>query len=415
MIACVLIPAFLTTIERQTNPALVGAPLIIRATDSRSYVYAVDAETARAGVLPGMPIRQAVVLCPDATLLSANPPRYRDALDAFGDSLMLFADKVEVAGLPRFGKGWRRRSGLAVHEAHYHAVAYLDLGTLQPTVAVDLGRQIQRHLQAQHRLPTTVGLAANKFTAYAAARLARTGDVQLVRPGSEAGFLARRPINLLPLEPEIARRLQLFGITTIGAFAALPVGAVLAQFGKVGRQLHQVACGRDDRPVLARSPRREERLRHPFDDPVTHEPTLAAVIGEQAVCLAERLAKSALQTRCLRLALQTDDGAGHEVERRLRRPQSDVAHLTRTLLRLFEGVVIRRGVTELSISAVDLVQVEHQQLDLFLQAGDELKAARALDDLVARFGDDCFYRAAVVDAAARLPEERFELEAVEAA
>ena len=414
MIACVLIPAFLAAVERQLTPALIGVPVIIR-TGTRSYVYAVDAEAARAGVLPGMPIRQAVTLCPHAALIPANPPRYRDALDALGDSLMFFAEKVEVAGLPRFGKSWRRRSGLAVQAAHYHAVAYLDLGVLKPTEAIDLGRQIQQYVQAYQRMPATIGLAANKFTAYAAARLAKTGDVQLVRPGSEAGFLARRSVNLLPLEPEIARRLRLFGLDTIGAFAALPAGAVLAQFGKSGRQLHQLAHGLDDRPVLTRPPRREERLRQPFDDPVTHEPTLTAVLSELAACLAHRLNGAALQARCLRLALQTDDGAGHEVERRLRRPQSDAAHMTRTLLRLFESLVLRRGITEMTVSAVDLVQVEHQQLELFSQDYDERESARALEDLVARFGSACFYRALVIDTTARLPDERFELEAVEAA
>ena len=205
MIACVLIPGFLAMTERHNKAAQHGQPIILYASNGQKrYVYSLCREAVSAGVIPGMPLRQAQTLCPDAQLIPANPPRYREALNALIDTLALFTNRLEAEGLPRFGKHWRRRSGLPMHSAAYHMVAYLDLGKLPSGEALDLGRQIQRAIETYQHMQASVGLASNKFTAYVAARLQKAGSVQLVRPGDEAGFLARRPVTLLPLESEIA-------------------------------------------------------------------------------------------------------------------------------------------------------------------------------------------------------------------
>ena len=67
-----------------------------------------------------------------------------------------------------------------------------------------------------------IGVGVNKFTAYVAAHHATTEPIYYVPKGAEVGFLASQSVYLLPLDKEVALRFQRLGITTLGAFAALP-------------------------------------------------------------------------------------------------------------------------------------------------------------------------------------------------
>ena len=416
MIACVLIPGFLVAVERQLQPALRSEPVVIYASSgAKRYIYSLCREALQAGIVPGMPLRQANTLCPEASFIAANPPRYREALTHLTDTLALFSDQLEVDGLPRFGKHWRRRSGLPAHHAAYHAIAYLDLGSLSPADTVNLSRQLQRAVETYQHLQASVGLAQNPFTAYVAARLLKPGQLHAVRSGEEAGFLMRRPVSLLPLKPEIARRLRLFGIQTLGAFAALPPGAVLAQFGKAGRRLHQMARGADDRVVPRYQPRRETRVRQAFDDPLPDESFVAPVVALLTLELAQRLAQTAERLRSLRLTLTRDDGSAEEAELTLRQPSGDQRHLQEVSTQLLQRFTVQRNVTAVELVASDLVTCAHRQLTLFDEDAGEAQAQQVLHDLMARFGDDVFLQASLLDTAALLSERRFELETVSAA
>ena len=71
----------------------------------------------------------------------------------------------------------------------------------------------------------SIGLAANRFTAGAAAAAANTSTLRLVRPGEEAAFLAPLSVETVALEPETARRLDLFGLRQLGQIAVMPSGS----------------------------------------------------------------------------------------------------------------------------------------------------------------------------------------------
>ena len=67
-------------------------------------------------------------------------------------------------------------------------------------------------------------------------------------------YLAPLPTAFLPLSAAAQQRLTMLGLRTIGALAALPLGAVQAQFGPEGRLVWEIAQGRDARPVAPRDP-----------------------------------------------------------------------------------------------------------------------------------------------------------------
>ena len=109
-----------------------------------------------------------------------------------------------------------------------------------------------------------VGVAEGTFAAVVAAR---TGTI--VGPGGTPAFLAPLPLAVVG-DRDLADVLARLGITTLGAFAALPERHVLGRFGAAGVARHAVATGRSgDLPGLADpgARRRLHALRHPAPPP----------------------------------------------------------------------------------------------------------------------------------------------------
>ncbi len=223
-------------------------------------------------------------------------------------------------------------------------------------------------------------------------------------------------MSTLPLDAETARRLELFGIRTLGQLAALPAGAVAAQFGAQGRLLHQLAQGRDERPFLPYRPSEAESAARRFEEPLADRAALEAVAREMAAELAACLRTEGLAGRELRLALELGDGTTCQEGLVLRRPTGDAIRLARVAAELLEQTRFICGVSALQVTMTGLVPAVGEQLDLFVhQSGQESRLRAGLGDLVARHGATCFYKVDLLDQSAPLPERRFCLQKVEGA
>ena len=111
-------------------------------------------------------------------------------------------------------------------------------------------KQILRTIQDELSLLPQVGLATTKFAAETAARLSDPGTIQVVPSGSEREFLAPLPLILLPCSDDTYRLLTRLGLETIGKVAEMPVGALSRTYGKQGLLIHNLASGKDLRPLM---------------------------------------------------------------------------------------------------------------------------------------------------------------------
>src|SRR3990170_4792809 len=144
-------------------------------------------------------------------------------------------------------------------------------------------------------LPTEprAGIGDTRFGAAVAAALA-TRDAPLVAilPGGaaeEAAFLAPLPIGLLPA-PELEQRFALFGLRRMGELAALPRSAVVARFGSLGGELHDLARGLDGRPLRPRRPIERLRAEIGLNPPGESRDALRFVLHHLAGALCAQLA-----------------------------------------------------------------------------------------------------------------------------
>src|SRR5690606_29883419 len=113
--------------------------------------------------------------------------------------------------------------------------------------------------------------------------------------------------------PELVDLLRRLGIRTLGDFAALPAGDVLARFGFDAAYAHRLAAGKDDRPLAVRSPPPDLVVTGEYDPPLERVDMAAFAARALADRLHERLAAYGLAAT--RLGIEARTAAGEELHR----------------------------------------------------------------------------------------------------
>src|SRR5262249_34234435 len=149
----------------------------------------------------GMRMSEAIGLCPNALVISADPPYYERLFEQVADFLAEISPNLE-RGEP--------------------GIAYIGLDGL-PTPQKRLADDLIASLHKRFGFMPAIGIASGKFTARVAATTARPGMVKIVPDGGEAEFLAPLAIDHLPASDAMRWRLGMLGLGTIGEVARLPL------------------------------------------------------------------------------------------------------------------------------------------------------------------------------------------------
>ncbi|MGC5388371.1 DNA polymerase Y family protein [Micromonospora chalcea] len=246
-------------------------------------------EQARAeGIRRGLRRREAQGRCPHLTVVDHDPGR-----DARAFEPVVAAVEEVVAGIEVIRPG-------ACATAARGPSRYL--GGEEAAA-----ERIVEHVAQSCAVESQVGIADGVFAAGLAAREGR-----IVAPGGTREFLATRPVEALG-RPALADLLRRLGVRTLGDFAALPAGDVLARFGFDGALAHRLAGGRDDRPLAVRQPPADLIVTADYDEPVDRVDAAAFAARTLAELLHERLAGYGLA--CTRLGIEAVTAHGQELHR----------------------------------------------------------------------------------------------------
>jgi DNA polymerase IV len=399
MIACVLIRDYAISLQRQADPALVDVPLIlVRYGKKFGKVAAASPEAHAYGVEPGLYLNRARGLCPGAQFLTLDMDGCQRALDRLLEILWTFTNRVEIeeTAYPR------------------QAVCYLDLGRLNEGDTHYLVEQIVQVIGDGTHLTATLGLARGKFTAYVAATTALPYQrLVVVPPHDEGTFLSPHPIGLLPLTKDMARKLHLFRIRTLGEFAALPHEAVVGQFGKQGRLLYQWAQGLDGRPVNARPMPQIETLGQRFENALEDRHRLDVVIHPMAAALETRLDGRSAALHELALTVTFENGASRSERLHLLQPVASAQAIAQIVQQLLARIPVTQGISGLDVALAHLVPNLPRQLELFTQRPARQRFLDLVQILAARYGADAFYQAMPDQPKSYLAERRYRLERVD--
>ncbi|MBV8597404.1 MAG: DNA polymerase IV [Actinobacteria bacterium] len=244
--------AFFAAVEELESPELRGVPLVVGGDPRGRGVVSTANYVARGfGIHSAMSCAEAFRRCPQAVFVRPRMSLYRDYSREVWSIVRDVVPTVEQAGIDE---------------------GYLDLGEVAPAFddARALAEAVQAVVRARTRLTCSVGVATSKVVAKVASDRRKPGGLVVVRPGSEAAFLAPLPLRVLPgVGPRAEERLRGAGIETVGGLAALPDGDPLVA-GKVGRMLRDRARGIDPRELEVST----ERIS------ISHEETFERDVGD---------------------------------------------------------------------------------------------------------------------------------------
>ena len=363
--------AFYASVEQRDRPELRGLPVIVGASPGgRGVVSAASYEARRFGVRSAMPISRAVRLCPRAVFLPVDMDKYQRASAEIMAILGDFSPLVEPVSVDE---------------------AFVDLsGTAglfgPPEEAV---RRIKARIRAEIGLTASAGLAANKFVAKVASDLEKPDGLVVVPPGTEAQFLAPLPVERVwGVGRVLAGALASMGIATIGHLQRIPAATLARRFGEHGRQLHDLAFGRDNRPVESSTPAKSIGAETTFGVDCREPERLRRTLRTQAERVARELRQERLTAARVTLKLRFAD-----FQTLTRSYTGDPTQDGLEVFRRAEALLTREAVTE----PVRLIGVSVSRLGV--EAGGQLplldlsvvrreRLARAVDDVTARFGDD---------------------------
>ena len=291
--------AFFVEVCRQRHPELRGVELLVVGgrRDQRGVVQSASYGARKYGIHAGMPIAQAVRLCPAATFFQGSFVHYRDASRAVRAVLQRFSPTVVMASLDE---------------------AYLDFGgtdRLYPVSLLPVAERIRDTVRQETGLDCSIGIGPNRMIAKLASDSAKPRGLMEVRAGWEEGFLAGLPLSALPgVGPKTAARWAELGLTDVYQVQQMDEATLLGLVGGDARGLKRRAHGHGGSTLrgerLPKSVSRETTLSRDLRDPEE----LEAILSLLTARVAGQLREEQLVGRTVTLKLRHDDF--HTVTRR---------------------------------------------------------------------------------------------------
>lgn len=381
------LPHFFLQVEFGANSEIEDKPVVIGGfPHERKDVIDASPKAFEHGIQPGIPLRQAYSLCPEAVFLPLDEEHYQRE---FGGVSGLIAGLV-----PKY-------------EARDIGEIFIEIPF--DSWEADIAVEIREVIAERAGYSVNIACASTRYAAYAASRIARPDETMVIPKGKERTFLSKLPIDLLPISEKIHRKLELLGICTMGQLANLPREEMGLAFGAEGERMWDLSRGIDRSRVTPNKHRVILAEKLDFDLPV--ETIDQLLYG--AEILLNRLAGQ-LEKRwqhCRRMTAQLDFGdSSLNVVIDFKLATSLANDMLRNLKQRLENVRFCGPVTRIEIRLENLGTERSSQLKLL----DNLPRCsesliNAIKQLQEKYGSSVIKRPVRPKTFSRLPEEAFEL------
>ena len=368
-------------LELSRRRDLYGTPVVVG--DADGHVLAVSEEALTFSVEPGIPVRQAEHLCPQATLLSSDPVAADRLRERIAAALYDLAPCVEV---------------------RVEGIAWLDLeGVPSPSESI---REARRRLRTAVGREPRLGLAPGPFSARLAAARARPG--RLLKIDDARAFLAPLPTRELWLNGEQIERLDLLGQRTLDAVAAIGPRELESQLGREGRRAVLLARGLEPDQLTPWQPPMFTSAHRQFEPPVQDREALLFVARALCGDLAEELGLRGAGAKQMRVRLICEDSDVEARESIVRHPLSSTAELFGLAGSWIKSWQPHAPINEIWIELPVLEAAGRRQLRLWTGGdGTSDEVTAALERLQERNGDAVVRKPRPVLPSSPIPSQRF--------
>jgi len=386
-ICCLDLDTFFVSVERLSDPRLVGQPVVVGGLPGqRGVVTSASYEVRAFGVRSGMSLTRAYELAPHAIFVPGHHEAYGDYAERVRRIAEGYTPVTQIASIDEMFLDF---SGC---ERLYQAAA--DEGgdaTILRTV-----RRLTAEIDARTGLPASAGIATSRSVAKVASGVAKPKGVLLVASGDERAFLGPLPVRKFPgIGPVAEEKLVALGLVTLADVAGAPATVLRRIFGAWTRTIQAGCRGEGEHRLGRERPAFEEHdpagatvgsisNERTFREDVRDPRSIEAMLCSLCERVAWRARKRGVVARTVTLKLRYADFETLTRSRSIA-PTSSELELYPVVRDLFQRARRRRTAVRLLGLALSRLAPRGGQLLLF---GDDRAALRAVDDARERFGYD---------------------------
>ncbi|GBC68148.1 DNA polymerase IV [Bacillus licheniformis] len=369
--------SFYASVEMAYDPSLKGRPLAIagNAKERKGIVVTCSYEARARGVKPPMPLWEAKRLCPELIVKPPNFDRYRSSSREMFQVLREYTDLVEPVSIDE---------------------GYMDLtDTPYTNRACETAKEIQERLQKELLLPSSIGIAPNKFLAKMASDMKKPLGITILRKREVPRILWPMDISeMYGVGRKTAEKLKTLEIEKIGDLAAADEYALKRLLGINGPRLKRRANGIDtgevnpDRIYEFKSVGNSSTLPHDSTD----EKELFGLIDKLSISVSDRLKRKEVMAAKVFIMIRFADWTNITRSKTLLNPTDSKDEIAKESKALFRQHWHGSPVRLLGVTGTDLVNRKEavKQLDLFSfheDAKDE-PIQKVMAELNEKYGTD---------------------------
>ncbi|MCY9161503.1 DNA polymerase IV [Bacillus atrophaeus] len=344
--------SFYASVEMAYDPSLKGKPIAVAGNvkERKGIVVTCSYEARARGVKTTMPVWEAKRNCPELIILPPNFDRYRSSSREMFQILRQYTELVEPVSIDE---------------------GYMDItDTPYSFTAYDTAKEIQNRLQKELLLPSSIGIAPNKFLAKMASNMKKPLGITILRKREVPDILWPLPVGEMHgVGKKTAEKIKSLGIYTIGDLAAADEHALKRLLGINGPRLKNKANGihhaevDPERIYEFKSVGNSSTLSHDSTD----EEELLGVFRKLAASVSDRLQRKEVMASKLFIMIRYSNWKTITRSMMLKNPIDQKNEIMQEAENLFFKHWSREPVRLLGITGTDLVEKEqaYKQLDLF--------------------------------------------------
>lgn len=381
---------FFVSVERLRNPLLNGKPVIIGGLSDRGVVASCSYEARQFGVHSAMPMRMALNLCRDATVIRGDMDEYSKRSREVTEIIAESAPVYEKASI----------------DEHYLDISGMDrfIGSYKWT------HELRRRIISETGLPISFGLSVNKTVSKIATGEAKPNGEKQVPRDLVQPFLNPLPIKKIPGVGDKTRQLlHSMGVFTIHTLSIIPPEMLQSALGKSGIDIWRKANGIDFSPVVRYSEEKSISTERTFETDTIDVQMLERLLIAMVEKIAFRMRKKQKLASVVTVKIRYSNFDTHTLQKQIAYTSFDHV-LMSTALDLFRRLYERRMLIRLIGVKLGGLIGGVQQLDLFDNNEKMVKLYLSMDKIRLRYGSDSIHRASGVEKKEKVVSRRIQLQ-----
>jgi DNA polymerase-4 len=364
---------FFVSVERLKNSMLEGKPVIIGGTSGRGVVASCSYESRKFGVHSAMPMRKALMLCPDAIVLRGDMESYSQYSNLVTEIIAENAPVFEKTSI----------------DEHYLDITGMDrfFGSFK------WSKELRNKIIKETGLPISFGLSVNKTVSKIATGEAKPNGELFVDSKKISPFLGPLSVRKIPMiGNKTYTTLRYMGIHKIATLRDIPIEMMLQLMGKNGILIWKKANGIDNTPVQPYTEQKSMSTERTFEQDSMDLDMMNRLLVKMTEDLCYDLRKSEKLTACITVKIRYSNFDTYTKQKKI--PYTSLDHIVLEHVKeLFDKLYQRRMMIRLI--GVRLSSLIHgtQQLRLFEEKPEIIDLYPALDKIRNRYGKHAIGRA----------------------